>query len=235
MILETLAAASGPRRLRDISLETGIPKSTALGILRALVARRFAETDTAGYRLGLRAFETGAAYLRGVSPAGVVHPALSGLAKMLDVTAHFAILDGSDVLYLEKHDPPSPQVHLASAVGARLEAYQTAVGLAQLAMLPPDALAAHIEPGTRDAHEVQARLAQVRARGYAVDDEQTLPGVMCVAAPVLDTGGRCCGAIGVSFPKQPRAADRERIVVAVRAAAWRASERLGWRAERMDA
>lgn len=243
-ILEVLAGASGPQRLRDVCSVTGIPKSTALGILRALVDKRFAEVDAAGYRLGLRVFEVGAAYLRGISPANAVHPGLSGLAKTLDVTAHFAILDRGDVLYLEKQDPPNARVHLASAVGARLKAYHTAVGQAQLAMLSRRAVLARIGPGPYvyldgagqwDRETFLTRLALTRSRGYAVDDEETLRGVICLAAPVLDTAGQCCGAIGVSFPKRPPAPGIARIAASVRDAAQRASERLGWHAENTKA
>lgn len=242
-ILQAIAAADGPRRLRDICAMVDIPKSTALGILRALVEKHFLEVDTDGYRLGLGAFEVGSAYLRGVSPAAVVRPALLELVKSFGVTAHFAILDGADVLYLEKHDPPNAWVHLASAVGMRLKAWHTAVGQAQLAYLPRDKVIARIGNGDYEYPDGTGswnqetffeRLARVRSRGYAVDDEKTVHGVTCIAAAVFNTDGQCCGAMGVSFPNRPKVLDVDRVAAAVREAARQASGRLGWYVEEAE-
>lgn len=237
-ILKLLADASGPQRLRDICAATGIPKSTALGILRALVEERFAETDAAGYRLGLRAFEVGAAYVRGVSPSAAVQPELARLVGELQATAHFAVLDGADVLYLDKEDPPDAEVRLASAVGRRLPAHYTAVGQAQLAQLGDADLSEHMGPGpftVRDGlapwtlAELRSRLTHARRLGYALDDGDTLEHVQCVAAAVFDASSRCCGAIGASYLKRRDGLTAEQAAAAVTAAARRASERLGFR------
>lgn len=234
VLLETIADAAAPQQLRDLCAETGIPKSTALGMLRALADRRFVESGPDGYRLGVRAFEVGYAYLRGASPVGAAQAELENLAATFQVTAHFAVLDGADVLYLDKKDPPDAYVRLASAIGTRLKAHHTAVGQAQLATLSDTQVIAHVgtgpyahDKGCRDRRALLARLADTRARGYACDDAETLSGVMCIAAPVMDITGGCCGAVGISYLKQLRAPSVEPLVAAVKAAAQRASQRLG--------
>lgn len=160
--------------------------------------------------LASRSFEVGAAYLRSMTPIAAVRDELPLLTEYLGVTSHYAILDGPQVLYLAKQDPPGPALTLASSLGARLPARTTAVGKAQLAHL-----------------SVAPDLAPIRDAGYAVDDGETAAGVRCVAAPVFASSG-CCGAIGVSYLVQG-GPELSRVRDAVTAAAARASRRLGGR------
>ena len=210
--LELLAALEDPQPLARIAKELGIPKTSCLGLLRALHAREFVRQDDHGnYGLGIRSFEVGAAYLRTVSPAEVAVSELRVLTEELGMTSHFAVLDGDSVVYLAKHDPPGTGPRLASALGARLPAATTAVGRAQMAFT---------EPGGR-----VPGLAEVRARGCAVDEGETLAGIRCIAAPLFDTRG-CCGAVGVSYLSQagPPAAE---VAEAVIGSARRATAALG--------
>jgi DNA-binding IclR family transcriptional regulator len=161
-----------------------------------------------------------------------VHSELVGLSHGLEVTAHFAILDGAGVLYLEKEDPPGPGIALASAVGARLPAHLTAVGKAALAHADPAAVA-QVDLSVRGTSKraltdasLAEELARVRRDGYAVDDGQIAAGVRCVASPVFDARRRCCGAVGVSYLSSAGLATDE-VVREVVAAARRTSERLG--------
>jgi DNA-binding IclR family transcriptional regulator len=211
-VLELLARNERPLALADIARSLALPKSSALSLLRALAAAEFAALDEAGrYHLGVRSFEVGAAYLRTMTPVRAVEPELQLLTEGLGATSHFAVLEGHEVVYLAKHDPPDTGLKLASSLGARLPAASTAVGKAQLAWRPPLAVA--------------DELARVRALGYAVDDGLTAAGIRCVAAPVFDAQG-CCGAIGVSLLLRggPRT---DAVARAVRSAAERSSCRLG--------
>jgi DNA-binding IclR family transcriptional regulator len=233
-LLELIADNDGtPMRLSALATAIGAPKSSVHSILRSLVAQRFLEpTDEGCYRLGIRAFEVGAAYSRHMSPTRAVHAELVELSHELKVTAHFAVLDGPEVLYIEKEDPPGPGIRVASAVGARLPAHLTAVGKAALAYAGASAisLADLSVRGTTGRALTRAglddELHQVRRDGYAVDDEETAAGIRCVASPVFDAGQRCCGAVGVSYlssAELPTPAVAQR----VRAAASRTSQRLG--------
>ncbi len=216
-ILEILARAGRPLPLTEIARELDLPKSSTLGLLRALVRSGFAGTDDhGGYVLGLRSFEVGAAYLRSMTPTRAVDRELRALTSELGVTSHFAVLDGDEVIYVAKHDPSGAGVRLASSLGARLPAATTAVGKAQLACLESST-------GTSDA--LRRELDAVRVDGFAVDDGLTLAGVRCVAAPVFDLAG-CCGAIGVSYPALC-GLDLDAVTRALVAAARQASERLG--------
>ncbi len=205
-ILDLIAKSDQPMPLAAIAEALDIPRSTAHVILRDLVAE---SVLTCGkpptYSVGVKAFEIGSAYLRGSGIAAVVGPELARLTGALRFTAHYAILDGTEALYLCKEDPPGLGIRLASSVGARLPSHLTAVGKASLAWLGDEAVTEHVSLKTKDASgqavtmkRLSAELARVRELGYATDDGQITAGIRCVAAPAFDaTGPR--GAIGVSF------------------------------------
>ncbi|WP_327294024.1 MULTISPECIES: IclR family transcriptional regulator [unclassified Streptomyces] len=200
-ILDLIARAENPVVLKHIAQTLGIPKSTAHGILRDLARERFVDVhEPTAYTVGIKAFEVGAAHLRVAGVDTVIASELAGLTRALEVTAHYAVLDGVEAVYLYKQDPPRSGVQLASSVGARLPAHLTAVGKCGLAWLEPAQVAVHVEPvAWAEGREALVReLAGIRERGYADDHGQVASGVDCVAAPVFDAGGPR-GAVGVSY------------------------------------
>ena len=218
-VLRLLAEKSG-LGVGEVARTLAIPKSSAADVLRALVARNFIAQDRDGrYQLGLGSFEIGAAYLRAMTPVASVEPELEELTRVLSATAHFAVLDGDEVVYLAKHDPPLRALDLASALGARLPAATTAVGKAQLAYVSALDGDDQFEPSRF------VEFARIRVLGFALDEGGTAPGVVCVAAPVFSPNG-CCGAIGVSTLVHD-GPTREASINAVVTAATRATLRLG--------
>lgn len=233
-ILELLGSVEGAISLGEVATRLKLPKSSALTLLRALVAAEFCVVDERGrYALGVRSFEVGAAYLRSMTPVRSVAPELQWLTETLGVTSHFAVLEGDEVIYLAKHDPPDLGLKLASSLGARLPAAVTAVGKAQLAYRAAGASTTAGQPGIRRQGDVppsgalNAELARVRERGYAVDEGETAASIRCVAAPLFNDR-TCCGAIGVSYLLGGGPAT-DLVVPALLEAARRASDRLGGR------
>ena len=232
-ILELLAQSEKPQSLTRVCTALEIPKSTAHNILASLVQEGFVQvSDSAAYSIGLKAFEVGAAHLRATGTVGVVAPELARLTRSLNITSHWAILEGTDAVYLCKEDPPVRGIQLASAIGARLPAAITAVGKSCLAWLDPADAERHIafDPGTdrEVALEVVAReLARVREQGYSTDDGEAALGIQCVAAPVFDMSGPR-GAIGVSYLRDS-GNDFDRVTGEVIEAAARATSLLGGR------
>ena len=205
-ILDRLAHSQTPMTLAEIASELDIPKSTAYTILRDLASESFVTVSSPpAYSIGLKAFEVGSAHLRASGTAGAVAPELARLTRALNITSHYAVLDGTEVLYLCKEDPPTLGIQLASAIGARLPSHLTAVGKACLAWLEADCLPGHVELATRGADgqtislpDLTAELAQIRVQGFATDDGAATAGIQCVAAPVFGLTG-LKGAIGVSL------------------------------------
>lgn len=218
-ILEVLARTDEPMGLKGISDVLEIPKSSTLMLLRALKGHGFVELDQQGrYAVGLRAFEVGTSYIRDMTPTKAVEGQLRWLTATLGVTSHFAVLDGADAVYLAKEEPQDFGVRLASFVGARLPAAETAVGKAQLCH-------SLIEFPQADESDFVRELLLSKERGYAVDDGAVLEGVRCVAAAVFD-GERVCGAIGVSYVARASLRTSE-VARLVKVAAAAASARLG--------
>ncbi len=224
-MLATIAAHPDPARLGQLARELALPKSSAHSLLRALAAAGFVEGDArGGYVVGLRAFEIGAAYLGRVDPVQAARPELAGLRDALGVTAHFAVLDGTDAVTLAKEDPVGTGPRLASSLGARLPARRTAVGLALLAHRSEAVEQLRLGGGQR--RRLDAELARARAVGYAVDHGETAVAVGSLAAPVFDATGGCCGAVGISF-LLANGPDEATAGPLVAAAADRISRRLG--------
>jgi DNA-binding IclR family transcriptional regulator len=227
--LEAVALDEEPKSLATLSRMLTVPKSTLHSLLHALAARHYLEIDEHGnYQLGVACLNVGTAYMRRFTALVAAGPELVRLSREMGMTAHFAVLEGADALYLAKEDPPTGALRLASAVGVRLPAHLTAVGKANLAYLPSGAALPEISPPLSLEAEaaIQTELAQVRAQGFAVDQGAVLAGVCCVAAPVFDANWRCTGTIGVSF-LLPTQSSVESVASAVVESCRRASATLG--------
>jgi DNA-binding IclR family transcriptional regulator len=231
--LRHIGASERPLPLAALARDVGVPKSSLHSLLRALEAQGFIENLDGGYVLGLRVFELGCAYARAASSLRVVNPVLVAVSRRLDMTAHFAVRDGDEVVYLAKEEPPGLLIRLASFVGGRLPVHLTAVGQAILAASGPAPLAeVSLEPkGSSGFPRSRAELAQtlngVTRRGYAVDEGETLKPVRCVAAAVRGSAGDVCGAVGVSYLRHGGPSLRV-VGPAVKEAAAEVSYRLGF-------
>lgn len=139
-----------------------------------------------------------------------IEPLLRELAAEFGETAHYAVLDGSEVVYRAKVDPPIGAIHLTSAIGGRNPAYSTAVGklLLSFTVTTRDQLEIWLDGVTlerRTANTVVdpgALFDEILAsaeRGYGIDDQETEVGVNCIAVPVfLTPGSPVSGAISIS-------------------------------------
>ena len=135
------------------------------------------------------------------------------------------MLDGLEVTYLARHDGRQP-VQLSSGIGRRLPAFSTATGKAALASLPDDELARRLAGvttlprPTRKAHatvdELMADIVEIRRRGYAIDDEQTMEGVVCygVMVPSRQPGGEGPCAASITLLKVRATAERVPALIA---------------------
>src|SRR4051812_32433926 len=141
-----------------------------------------------------------------------VVPVLTTLAERYGETAHYAVLDGDTVVYRAKVDPPSGALRLTSTVGGRNPVHSTAVGKLLLAYALSDDAAVADWIGARTlarrtphtlttADALAAALRRTRIDGFAVDDQENEPGVVCLAVPVfMASPTRPSGAVSVSAP-----------------------------------
>jgi DNA-binding IclR family transcriptional regulator len=134
-------------------------------------------------------------------------PILERLNRDTRETVHIVVLDGGEVVTIDRLEAERP-ITLRSDIGSRRPAYSSAAGKAMLAHRPEaevDEILARGMPA-RTAKTVttplplKAQLWEVRMRGYALDDEENVEGVRCVAAPVFDLTGRLAGAVSLAAP-----------------------------------
>ena len=207
-ILEATAERAGGLTNAEISRRLGVPKSSASYILRRLERRGYLRRDaeTGKYRPGLKVLSLGRQVLSGLDIRSAALPVLRLLVERTELTAHLAVLDHGEAVYVEKVDAPG-FIKMDTWVGRRMCLHSTGVGKALVAQLSRGEIEmlAHAHPLTRrtpntitSLHRLLGELERVRERGYAVDDEENNRGARCVAAPVLDGLGRVAAAVGLS-------------------------------------
>jgi DNA-binding IclR family transcriptional regulator len=193
-ILEALARAHGrPVSTSELSRQLSLPKSSTANLCLALEAERLLTRVDGGYRLGRRLVELGGAYLATVDQVQEFYTACRRQPHVSQQTARVAVLEGADVLYLARYDGTQP-IRLTANIGDRFPAHCTATGKALLARLEPAAieeryrgqrrLTALTERSIGTVPELMTELERVRKNGYAMDDEETTPGVTCLAISV---------------------------------------------------
>ena len=193
-ILSAVADAHGrPLTVSDLARQLRLPKSSTANLCQALEAERLLIRVDAGYQLGRRLVELGGAYLSTVDQIQEFYGSCRRQAHIARQTARVAVLDGLDVLYLARYDGAQP-IRLTANIGDRFPAHCTATGKALLALMDPRALderlrghqrlVALTEKSITDPAALRVELDAVRDRGYAVDDEETTPGVTWLAIAV---------------------------------------------------
>ena len=193
-ILSALAESGGqPVSISELARRLGLPKSSTANLCQALEAERLLNRHEAGFTLGRRLVELGGAYLSTIDQVQEFYAACRRQPNISRQTARVAVLDGLDVLYLARYDGTQP-IRLTANIGDRFPAHCTATGKALLAQLDPLVLGERLrghhrlvgltERSITDPALLRAELDRVRAQGYAVDDEETTPGVTCLAISV---------------------------------------------------
>lgn len=239
-VLIHLAAAPNGLETTAIARAVDLHASTVFRILQTLKLRGFVvETPGGQYRIGPRAFEVGSSFLHGTSLRTQAEEFVERLAGETGETASLGILDLDEVLYLAiAHG--QRELGIQSAVGTRHPLHCTALGkvlMADLSWPEAEALLSRM-PRTRmtkntitDLESWRRELGRVAASGYALDSEERLPGVRCVAAPVRDHTGRVVAALSAAGPAfRIVDAHMAEIVAVVQALAAQFSQALGYAA-----
>lgn len=242
-VLEWLAQQPRPARVSDVAKAFGVVRSNAHRTLQTLVACGWAQQDpqTTAYRASLKLFELGAMVEAASDLRELLRPHLAELAKTTGETIHLAVLDGADIVYIDKFDSPLP-VAAYSRIGGRASAACVASGKALLAALNEDEstlrarlgdLSAHTEHSMTDYADLLKDLAQTRDRGTAENRQEWRIGVCGLGAPVFNARQEPVAALGISVPairfERRRALALSRTLLAQ---AQEASRTLGFRGTR---
>ena len=190
------------------------------------------------YQLGIKCFVLGNVVAATLDLREKAHDHLKALGDATGETVHLAVLEGWQVLYLERLQSPHPIGFMRSRVGGVVPAYCTSLGKTLLAFTPADELepwvrAQALKPMTPDTITSPRRLLKelraIRERGYAVDEQEHEVGVRCVAAPVWNHSGEVVAAVSVAGPadRMPRPLAGSTMAATVVAAARAISVELG--------
>ncbi|WP_425825394.1 IclR family transcriptional regulator domain-containing protein [Streptomyces fractus] len=192
--------------LAEVASGTGLARPTARRILLTLTELGYVRQCAAGFALTPRVLDLGVAYVRSMGLWDVARPHLECLVEQTDESCSIAQLDGSDIVYVARVARPKI-VTLSVQIGTRFPALSTSLGKVLLAALPPDEAARVLAEPSRsgltplwnpERTEWEAELRDVRARGWALTDEQLARGIRSVAAPLRDGTGRVIASLNVN-------------------------------------
>ena len=202
-ILELVAQQPG-LSFSAIKTALGLPSSSCHHLVTTLCRLGALQMQSnRGYVLGLRLFELGSIAANQRQLNELALPALKQLAQDVQLTCHLGVMEGDEAVYLLKVEG-NREIRVNTWVGKRLSLHSSSLGKVLLAWLPPaelDAVLARNDWQRKtattlvDADAFRAHLREVKARGWAVDDQEDLANIRCVAAPVLDSQGQVVAAV----------------------------------------
>jgi DNA-binding IclR family transcriptional regulator len=227
--------------LTEIAAETDLSPATALRLLSTLSQFGYIERspDTDRFRIGVTMFERGCVYIQTTTIESEARNALEGLARATNQTASLAVLDRTEIVHIAVTQPDRA-IRYFAPVGQREAVHCTGLGKVLLAFMDDDkldqvvsekGLSRRTENTITDEVEFKLHLERVRDRGFAVDDEESLIGLRCVACPVYDSRGQVVAAVSASGASTEFSPDDvPKIVEQVQIAAKSVSFRLGFSA-----
>src|SRR4051812_9136437 len=207
--LDVLACFDADHRtmsLTDVATAAGLARPTARRLLLTLEELGFVRSADGGFSLTPKVLTLGMAYVGALGLWDVARPHLQALVASTGESSSMAQLDGSDIVYVARVSVPKI-IALRVDIGTRFPAAQTSQGKVLLAGLSADELARTLAQPSRaglppyigrSPEQLEAELTEIRARGWALADEELAPGVRSVAAPVRDGSGTVRAAMNVT-------------------------------------
>lgn len=239
-ILKAFLGNSAELSAGEIGKRIELDPSTTFRLLATLESHSFVKQDaaTGKYRLGVQCLELGSQFLKSNDVRESSLKAMQSLRDQFGETVHLGILDGEEIVYLEKVAGLHAIGLMSSRVGGRAPASATAIGKVLLANMPHDELASRyarrkLVPCTdatiTDWRELQKELTRVLENGYAIDNQEHEAGVKCVAAPIYGHRG-VIAALSISGPVEriEEQIKKNGIVPSLKKAGQDISLELGW-------
>lgn len=206
-ILEQLSEAFSPMTLGEICHATGLSKSTVHRILSTLIDRSYVlKTENGAYTIGYKIIEMASSHINTLELVTEAKPFLASLMRELGLTLHLGILDGPDVVYIEKLDDHH-NAQFYTQVGRRSPAYCSSIGKCLLSGMSRDErdevldrckFIRFTENTITDRRLFIQHLNNVRIKGWAMDNEEFELGHRCIGATVFDYKGSPVAAISAS-------------------------------------
>lgn len=197
-----------PVSLGEVAQHLGISKPAAYRLLATLAGRGFVAQDPASgrYRLGLKVWSVGNAAVAQWDLPGAARETLEWLAAESGESAHVAVYDHGEVIWIAKHDSPQG-VRVWADVGTRAPVHATAAGKAMVAYrrdwcaeVVQRGLIAVTDRTITDSDAFLEELAAIRRRGWATNVGEWWPDACAVAAPIRNSAGEVAAAVSISVP-----------------------------------
>jgi DNA-binding IclR family transcriptional regulator len=210
VILEAVGKSREPVSLGQLTSVIGIDRSSVFRLANTMKRRGFLANSGTGkdYILGAAVWRLSRQYDWTKMLATIAHDHLKALAISTNETAHLAVREGKRALFVD-HVAANHVISIAGQTGELVPLYCTSHGKALLAdfdapllktLFGTAALEAHTKQTIVSVKELAKACAEIKLRGYAMDDAEYMEGVRCVAAPIRDKDGAVIGSIGISAP-----------------------------------
>jgi IclR family transcriptional regulator, pca regulon regulatory protein len=205
-VLQAFDAHHRALSLAEVATATGLARPTARRLLLTFEELGYVRSGDGVFELTPKVITLGTSYVASLGLWDVARPHLEALVRRTGESSSMAQLDGSDIIYVARVSVPKI-IALRVDIGTLFPAQQTSQGKVLLAALAPDELEAVLETPSRSGlpryigrtrDELDQELVRVRARGWALADEELAPGVRSVAVQVRDGTGRVRAAMNVT-------------------------------------
>ena len=226
---------NGPATLKVLSAESGLHPSTAFRILSSLTEIGFVHRDEAGrYGLGSRLRQLGSRVSSAVDLRREASPVMAWLRDQVGETVNLTVREGDEMVYVERATT-ARMMRVERVIGSRAPLHVTAVGKLMLGEDGEEGIGAYArrtglpaltDKTHGDLSALRRDIELSRARGYALDNEETELGVGCIGVLVRDIDGGAVAGLSISFPCERR---RTEWIPFVQQAGMRLSEKLGYR------
>ena len=224
--------------VREVAEALSLAKSSAHDLLTSLEqVGMLGKNDEGRYRLGWRLVTLSETLLATTELRREARPIMDELADQYRETIHLAVLDDTKVVYVDKLEGKQAVRVELTALGTRLYAHCSALGKVLLAYQPEENVKRIIKAEglprftantITDANELEQTLVKVRKQGYATDQEEILPDLCCIGAPIHDHTGHVIAAISMSLPAYRFQRSQAEFRKAVMRTGKLISERLGY-------
>jgi IclR family pca regulon transcriptional regulator len=217
-VLESFASGAEEMTLSEIADASDLDPGTTFRMLNTLVALGYVSRvpDSRRFALALKVLDLGFHAIGRKDLRAMVRPMLRSLVDEVSEAASFGVLEGGDVLYIERVRAGFTRLGVDIRIGARIPAGISVIGQAILAFLPEPRLKAALEAQPAQENFVIApvtrtrllpKLERIRASGFVLEDSTISTGLRVLAMPVLDPDGFALGAISIAAPAVRASAD----------------------------
>lgn len=209
-LLEVIEESNAPMTLQELWLKLKWDKATIHRLLTTLENRGYLYRDPSvkGYTLGIKIHGLYASITRHLDIQKIIKPFLKLVVENTGETAHLAVVLENSIVFIDR-ESSSATLSVNTQIGEREPLHCTALGKAYLAAISNEELDDLLEDPLqqftirtiKSIDELKSKLKEIRKKGYAVDNEEYIDGVRCIASPILNQLNSPVALIGCSGPK----------------------------------